>query len=217
MHVVGGHRGHPPLGGQQGQGVVAGGVDGVAVVPQLDGQVVAAEPVDELVEDLAGGGRATGGEGGGQRPLAAPGEDLPVAAVVVGQGVEGDDRLALLPAGQVGLGDDPAEAGVALGVPGQHHQVGAVGVGDAGAERPGSGPGDGELGPEDGGQADGPGRLGEADHPVEAVVVGEGQGGQAEPGRLRGQLLGMAGPVEEGEVGVGVELGVGHGRAGRHP
>ena len=50
VHVVGGHRGHPPLGGQQGQGVVAGGVDRVAVVPQLDGQVVGAEPSDQMVE-----------------------------------------------------------------------------------------------------------------------------------------------------------------------
>ena len=136
VHVVGGDRGHPPFGGQQGQGVVAGGVDGVAVVPQLDGQVVAAEPPDQVVEGLGGGGRAPGGEGGGQRPLAAPGEDLPVPAVAVGQVVEGEDRLPLLPAGQVGLGDDPAEAGVALGVPGQHHQVGAVGVGHPGADWP---------------------------------------------------------------------------------
>ena len=49
------------------------------------------------------------------------------------QRVEGDDGLSLLPAGQVGLGDDPAEAGVPLGVAGQHHQVGAAGVGDTGA------------------------------------------------------------------------------------
>ena len=81
------------------------------------------------------------------------------------------------------------------------------------------GPGDGELGPEDGGQAEGPGRLGEADHAVEAVVVGQGQSGQAEPDRLGGQLLGVAGAVEEGEVGVGVQFGVGHvGRAASgHP
>ena len=134
VHVVGGHRGHPPLGGQQGQGVVAGGVDRVAVVPQLDGQVVAAEPPDQVVEHLGRGRRPPGGEGGGQGPLAAPGEDLPVPAVVIGQRVEGDDRLPLLPAGQVGLGDHPAEAGVPLGVPGQHDQVGAVGVGHPGPD-----------------------------------------------------------------------------------
>ena len=125
-------------------------------------------------------------------------------AVVVGQRVEGDDRLPLLPAVQVGLGDDPAEAGVPLGVPGQHDQMGAVGIGHPGADPGHARPGDGELGPEDGGQAEGPGRLGEADHTVEAVVVGQGQRGQTQPDGSGGQLLGMAGPVEEGEVGVGV-------------
>ncbi len=130
--------------------------------------------------------------------------------VSLGQVVEGDDRLALLATGQVGLGDDPAETGVALGIPGQHDQVGAVGV-----RHPGTGPrrprpGDGELGAEDRGEPEGPGGLGEADHAVEAVVVGQGQCGQAEPDRLGGQLLGMAGAVEEGEVGVGVQFGVGH-------
>ena len=204
VHVVGGHRGHSPLGGQQGQGVVAGGVDGIAVVPQLDGQVVAAEPPDQVVERLGRGGRAPGGEGGGQGPLAASGEDLPVPVVMIGQRVEGDDRLPLLSPGQMGLGDDPAEAGVALGIPGQHDQVGAVGVGHPGTDMADARPGDGELGAEDGGQTEGPGRLGEADHTVEAVVVGQGQCGQTEPDGCGSQLLGVAGPVEEGEVGVGV-------------
>ena len=99
------------------------------MVPQLDGHVVAAEAVDQVVELAALPRWPVGGEGGGQRALAAAGEDLPVAAVAAGQLVEGEDRLPLLPAGQVGLGDDPAEPGVALGVPGQHDQMGAVGSG----------------------------------------------------------------------------------------
>ncbi len=204
MHIVGGYRGHPPLDGQQGQGIVAGGVDRVAVVPQLDGQVIATEPTYQVIERLGGGGRTAGGEGGGQRPLAAPGEDLPVAAVTFGQVVEGDDRLPLLPAVQVGLGDGPAEPGVSLGVPGQHDQVGAVRIRYAGTGVRDTRPGDGELGPEHGGQAEGPGRLGEADHAIEAVVVGQGDGGQAESDCLGNQLLGVAGAVEEGEIGVGV-------------
>ena len=65
------------------------------------------------------------------------------------------------------------------------------------------------------GSADGPGRLGEADDAVEAVVVGEGEGLEAEAGRLLGQLLGVAGAVEEAEVRVAVELGVGHRPPGR--
>ena len=50
---------------------------------------------------------------------------------------------------------------------------------------------DGELGTEHRGQPHLPGGLGEADHAVEAVVVGEGQRFEPEPGRLLGQLLGM--------------------------
>ena len=215
VDVVGGHRRHPPLDGQHGQGVVAGAVERVAVVPQLDGQVLGAEAVDQVVEGPPGGGRPLVGQGRGQRPLAAPGQDLPVAAVAVGQGVEGEDGPSLLPALQVGLGDGPAESGVALGVAGQHHQVGPVRVGHAGAQVGPVDVGQGELGAEHGGQAERPGRHREPDRPVEAVVVGERQRRQAEPDRLGGQLLGVAGAVEEGEVGVGVELGVGHRRSGR--
>ena len=52
----------------------------------------------------------------------------------------------------------------------------------------------------------------EADHPVEAVVVGDGQGGEPEPGGFVRQLLGVARAVEEREVGVAVQL-----RVGDHP
>ena len=48
----------------------------------------------------------------------------------------------------------------------------------------------------------------EADRAVEAVVVGDGQAGEPEPRRFDRQLLGVAGAVEEGEIGVAVELGV---------
>ena len=101
----------------------------------------AAEGLDEPVELAAGRGRAGGGEGGGDRALAAPGQDDPVPAVAVpavvaGQVLEGAGGPALLPAGEVGLGDGPAQAGVPLGVAGQDHQVGAERVGRAGAAPP---------------------------------------------------------------------------------
>ena len=53
-----------------------------------------------------------------------------------------------------------------------------------------------------------PRRLGEAHHPVEAVVVGERERVEAEPGSLCDQLFWMGGPVEKAEVGVDVQLGV---------
>ena len=68
---------------------------------------------------------------------------------------------------------------------------------------------EGELGPEDGGDLERLGRLGEADDAVEAVVVGDGERGQAESRRLLHQLLGVRRPVEEAEVRVAVQLGVG--------
>jgi hypothetical protein len=50
---------------------------------------------------------------------------------------------------------------------------------------------------------------GEADDAGEAVVVGDGEGAKAEGGALAGHVLGIAGAVQEGEVRVGVEFGVG--------
>ena len=73
----------------------------------------------------------------------------------------------------------------------------------------------GELGAEHGGHADALGRFGEAHHPVEAVVVGERQRLEAEARRLFDQLFGVRRPVEEAEVRVAVQLGVGHRRRGR--
>ncbi len=69
----------------------------------------------------------------------------------------------------------------------------------------------GQLGAEHRGDTNRARRLGEADHAVEPVVIGEGEGLQAEPGRFLGERLRRAGTVEEAEVGVGVELGVGRG------
>ena len=138
VDVVGGHHVHAPGDGEMGEGVVAGGVERVAVVPELHGHVVGAEGLDEPVE-LAGGRRgAGGGERGGDRTLAAAGQDDPVPAVAVpavvaGQVLEGAGGSPLLPAGEMGLGDGPAQAGIPLGVACQDHQVGAGRVGGAGA------------------------------------------------------------------------------------
>ena len=144
-------------------------------------------------------------------------------------GRPGGAGRALLPRSCASL-DGPGQQGVALRVAGQHHQMAAStepdsrgwpGPAEAGSaprvglarRQLGLGATQGELGPEDGGQAQRPGGLGEADHAVEAVVVGEGQGLEPQPGGLLDQLLGERGAVEEAEVGVAVQLGVGH-RAG---
>ena len=72
------------------------------------------------------------------------------------------------------------------------------------------GPGDPErqLGAEDRREVVLTRREREAHRAVETVVVGDRQPGQPEARRLLRQLLGVAGAVEEGEVGVAVQLGV---------
>jgi hypothetical protein len=118
-------------------------------------------------------------------------------------------RRPLLP-GQVAEAQRAGQPGIALRPVGQQQQViavriGSMAVGDptgvhlgprldlledhlllggeAGRQR--------DLGAEHRRQADRPGRLGEADDAVEAVVVGDGEGVEAEPGGLGGQLLGV--------------------------
>ena len=148
-----------------------------------------------------------------------------------GDVAERELRRPLLPR-QVPEAERAGEAGVTGRPVGEQQEVVAVGVGgvavghpagvhlgqrvlleqrhppvrrEAGRER--------DLGAEHGRHPDGAGCLGEADDAVEAVVVGQGEGIEAEAGGLGGQLLGVRRPVEEGEVGVAVQLGVGH-RAG---
>jgi hypothetical protein len=178
------------------------------VVAELDDHVVGPERVDQPVELAARGGGTVVEQRLGHRPLAAPGEHQPVAAVRCGPV---DARVvgpALLVPGQVPGAEGGRQPGVALGVAGEHEQVVTLGVGLAVL---GAGEVERQLGPEDRGHADRARRLGEADHAVEAVVVGEGQGLEAEAGGLLRQLLGVAGAVEEAEVRVAVQLGVGRG------
>ena len=71
---------------------------------------------------------------------------------------------------------------------------------------------EGEFGPEHRGQAHGAGRLGEAHHTVETVVIGEGECLEPEPHGLLDQHLRRTGPVEEAEVRMTVQFGVGDAR-----
>ena len=205
VHVVGGHGVDVPLDGEMRQRVVAGGVERVPVVPQLERHVDAPERVDEAPH-LPGGRPGPGiHQRGGDRPLAAAAQHQPVAARGAGQRVEGEDRPPLLAALEVRVGQHRRESRVAVGVAGEHDEVRPGGVGLAGTrarrcER--------HLGAEDRRQPVRPRRLGEADHPVETVVVRQRQRGQPEPVRLGHQLLGVAAAVEEAEPRVRVQFGV---------
>ena len=205
VHVVGRHGVDAPLDGEAGQRVVARRVERVPVVPQLQRDVGAPERVDQAPH-LPGGRPGPGlHQRGGDRPLPAAAQHQPVVPRGAGQRVEGEDGLALLPARQVRVGQHGREPRVAVGVPGQQHEVRAGRVGLAGAR---AGRRQRHLGAEDRGQPAHPRRLGEAHHAVEAVMVRQRQRGQPEPVRLGHQLLGVAAAVEEAEPRVGVQLGV---------
>ena len=127
----------------------------------------------------------------------------------IGQLIDVVAQQSLLPAGHVGCGDGAGQAAVAFRAAGQHQQVlpcrvGDAGAGDVGFQR--------ELRTEHRGQAVLAGGLGEADHAVEAVVIGQGQCLQIQPGGLGDHLLGHRRPVEEAVGAVSVQFGVGHRR-----
>ena len=205
VHVAGRHHVDAAAHRDLGQGVVARHVLGRAVVPQLDRQVLAAHRLDQARQLALGRARPLGQQRAGQGALATAREDQPLARAA-GELLEGVARRALLPARDQRLGQGHREVAIPLGRTSQDDHVLARGVGHPRAVVV---PGQGDLGAEDGGQAEGPRGLGEAHHAVEAVVVGEGQRAEPQARRLGRQLLGVAGPVEEAEVRVRVQLGVG--------
>ena len=207
VDVVGGDDIDTGARGQRGERVVAGGIERVAVVPELDGHVVAPEDVDQREQLALRDRRATRDECPGHRALATTGEHLPVAAVHRAELSERGGGLPLLAPGHLRSADGATQAAVALRAARQHQEVAAFGVGDPVL---GAGQTQAELGPEQGGQLAGAGRLREANHAVDAVVVGEGEGLEPQAHRFLHQLLWVRGAVEEAEVGVAVQLGIRH-------
>ena len=114
--------------GDLGERVVAGRVERVAVVPELDEHAVAPERLDEPLQLAAGGRRTVGDERRRHRPLAAAGEYPGVAGERRGEVVEGELRRTLLP-GEVTDAERPRQSGVAVGPVGDHQQVRAVRIG----------------------------------------------------------------------------------------
>ena len=222
MDVVGGDDVDAGSRRDLGQAVVAVAVDRVAVVPELDQHALAPERGHETVEGAARRRRAVAHERAGDVALAAAGEHVPRVvgrarrrmevhgrARGVGQGVDVRTRRALLPRELCGT-DRRRQPRVPDRTFGEHDQVltGRVGLGLACAVHA-----EGELGAEHSGKVVLAGGEREAHDAVEAVVIGDRERGEPEARRLRRQLLGVTGAVEEGEIGVAVELGVRHGRS----
>ena len=82
--------------GELGEDIVAGRVERVAVIPQLDEDAVAPKGIDQAVELAGCGGRSVGDQGGGNRPFAATGERPHVAGDDTGDVGEGELWCALL-------------------------------------------------------------------------------------------------------------------------
>ena len=139
-----------------------------------------------------------------------------MAPVGPGEEPEIESGPALLAPGELGAGDRRRQTGVPLGIPRQHDDVDGLGVDRAGPrlDLAGTTGRQRELGPEDRRQRELPGGGGEADDAVAPVVVGERERLEAEACRFLGELLGAGGAVEEAEIRMAVQLGVGHCAAG---
>ena len=128
MDVVGRHALDALAVGEFDERIVPGGVERVAVVPQLDEHPVAPERVDQAEQLAARRSRAVGHQCGGHRSLAAPGEHPAVAGDGVGDVGERELRGPLL-AGEVAVAQCTRQAGVARRAIGEHEQVGAGRIG----------------------------------------------------------------------------------------
>jgi len=221
VHVAG--RDHRRAGGpgQPVQRVVALIVAGQAVTGQLDHDIAAAEQVGQPGQFRLCGARVGRGQRRWHRTLAAAGEDDPVPVVGGGERVTVIDRPPLLATGHLRGADRRAQPPVAVGIAGQHQQVLTGRVGYPALAR---GQAQRELGPEHRaehlagiGRQPGSG-LRELRYPVHAVVVGDGQCGQAPAGRLGNQIRRGGGAVEEAVGRVAVQFGPGRpGAAGWQP
>lgn len=106
VNVVRHHRRQPQLTGQLVELVVDHVVEGLAVVDQLDGDVAAAEPVDQPRQLGPRRGQAVIGECAADRAFAAAREDDDVPGQLVDHLFEAVDRAAFLAAVDLGVGDD---------------------------------------------------------------------------------------------------------------
>jgi hypothetical protein len=125
---------------------------------------------------------------------------------VRGELVERDARLAAVRHVLPGEGDERGEVGVAVARLGEQRQMRDERRCVTRRRRDD----DGELRADDRRQLGLARGGGEADDPSELVVIGDRERGEPEVLRPRDERLGQRSAVEEGERGVGVELGVAH-------
>ena len=190
-------------------------VERIAVIPQLDEHSVATEDGDETLELALPRPRTIAHERGGTAPLRQPVITNQWSLPVPAQPWRRAQRLRRGKGGTKWRGTPFSPRSCASLIARARHACPtgpsasttrcSPGGRDPARGRAGV---EGQLGTEHGRQLERSGRFREADDPVEAVVIGDAEPGETEPVGLLHQLLGVAGPVEEGEVGVAVQLGV---------
>jgi hypothetical protein len=196
VDVVGCDEVDPSADRQLGEDVVALRVEWVAVVPELDGDVVSTEGGDEAVERPTSCCGAIGEERGGEGAFAAPSEHVPRSIGRRTEILERHREFALLPSGEVGISQHGREAGVPQWPLSEEDQVLAGGIWHTGPRCPTA---ERDFDAEDGGEAERPSCSGEPNHAVEPVVIGEGECRKSEANGFGDEFFGITGAVEEAE------------------
>ena len=181
-----------------GQGVVAGRVERIALIPQFDHHTVTSEDVDEITKFTSRRARAMVGERARHDSIVRTGEDPPMTAPFRSQI---GDRAAWLVLRSVQLRqtDGTSETRVSRRTIGEHDELSfTFGVLHD------------EFGAEHRRQADIACRFGESHDAVQPIAIGESQSGEIESIGFGHQFIGVGCPVQEREVGVTVQLGVRH-------
>ena len=168
------------------EGVVAVVIERIAVVPYLDEHTIASESVDESLQFNARRRRAVSHQRARHQTAAATGQHPTRSGDGLGDPLQLEDRRALRTS-ELTEGEGAGESRVTGGAIGEEDET------PAGAQ-PSRGPGHlgwRDLGAEHGGDPHLARCLGEADHPVEAVAIGDGEGLKPQPGRFDHQRLRM--------------------------
>jgi hypothetical protein len=209
--AVGGDDGEAERAGQAERGLVAGFFVGELVALELDADILAAVEGDEVFEEDAAGGLATGGEGSGEWAFVAAGE-AEEAFGVLGEVVVGGGSFGLGGFAHFELGDELAEVLIAGARGAEERETCWFGwklMREKGGRRKALAKGGGrDFGADGSADAVAFGAGVHAGGAVDAVAVEQGDGGELDFEGALDEVFGLGGGFEEGEGAGGVELDI---------